>query len=349
MKAQPLDSFVKIGEYAYQIIGQKFERFNRQEDAVLKDKDPEPLHQMRVGMRQLRTAVQVFNAAIVLPKAITDSSIGKIAKSLGDTRDLDVLQQALITHYQPLLQKAEHSKFDEVLKDLSQKRDRSFLHLQKTLNGDRYQKLKQSIQDWLDHPIYTPMGGLSVLQILPDLLLPLVCKLFLHPGWLVGTTIQTGNVTLIPLEDSAGLNQQFEQFSDLLHDLRKQMKGVRYQAEFFSAFYDASYAQRIEEFKEIQDILGQLQDHVVLRQFLESVLNADLADLLPSIDQQIQQDEMAFWQSWQPLQQRYLASEFRQSLRSLLTAPLELRPTSSHKSKKVPKPTKQTSQTSKPE
>ena len=121
------------------------------------------------------------------------------------------------------------------------------------LKGDRYTHLKQSLSDWVDQPIYKPIGALLVIQVLPDLLLPLICQIFLHPGWLVGTTIQAGNVML--MDNSTALNQQWSQFGDLLHDLRKQMKGVRYQAEFFSGFYDADYLQTIEEFKTIQDMV----------------------------------------------------------------------------------------------
>jgi CHAD domain-containing protein len=321
MKAQALDPAITLAEYTHQIIQQTVKRIMAQETAVLKDKDPEPLHQMRVGMRRLRTAVKVFSTTIVIPKSASNSAIGKIANMLGGTRDLDVLQNELVTHYQPLLKKSEKAKFDAVLKQVSQTRQQSFSQLQKTLNSDRYQKIKRSLQDWLDHPVYTPMGDLSVLQILPDLLLPLVCQLFLHPGWLVGTTVQSGNVTLIPLEETEALNQQFHQFNQLLHGLRKQLKGVRYQAEFFAGFYDHSYLEHVEEFKVLQEILGQLQDHVVLRQFLESTLDADLAKVLPSVDRAMQQDQARFWQSWQPLQRRYLSLEFRQSLRSLLATP----------------------------
>ena len=324
MKTQSLNRSIALGEYAHQIIRYNLQKIVDQEEAVLNDKDPESLHQMRVGMRRLRTAVQVFSAAIVLPKAVSYSSIGKIAQSLGETRDLDVLQQELITRYQPLLQKTEQAKFDKALKHLSQQRDQSFLHLKKTLTGDRYHHLKQAVQTWIDQPIYTRMGDLSVQRILPDLLLPLICQLFLHPGWLVGTTIHGEEVALLPIENSEELNQQLEQFGDVLHDLRKQMKGVRYQAEFFSEFYGTSYLQRVEEFKTIQNILGRLHDQVVLRQFLESTLDADLDKVLPTVSQIIQQDQAAFWQSWQPLQQRYLVSGFRQSVRSLLTTPLEL-------------------------
>ena len=125
----------------------------------------------------------------------------------------------------------------------------------------------------------------------------------------------------MPLEDEQGLNQQLQEGSHLLHDLRKRIKAVRYQAEFFSEFYDTDYAQRIEEFRAMQEILGQLQDQAVLSQFLERTLKSNLAQVLPSIAHQLQQDQATFWQRWQPLQQRYLDSEFRQSLRSLLTTP----------------------------
>lgn len=324
MKHQPLDLSIKLGEYSYQIIQQNFQRIVEQEKAIFEDKDPEPLHQMRVGMRRLRTAIQVFGSAIVLPKAVSNPSIGKTAKSLGETRDLDVLQQELISRYQPLLDNTELLKFEKVLKRLQKKRDRSFLDLQKTLNGKSYYDLKQGIQSWLDQPRRTMIGDLVVREVLPDLLLPLICQLFLHRGWLVGTTIQSEKVTVISIENSEELHQQLKKFVNDLHDLRKQMKGIRYQAEFFSGFYEASYLERIEEFKAIQEILGQLHDREVLRQFLESTLNADLAKVLPTVNQAMQQEQIAFWQIWQPIQQHYLSLDFRQSLRSLLSTPIDI-------------------------
>jgi CHAD domain-containing protein len=320
MKTQNLDLTIDLGQYSHQIIQQNLQRFVDQEKAVLKDHDSEPLHQMRVGMRRLRTAVRVFEPAIVLPKTVTYSSIGKVMSSLGETRDLDVLKQILKKRYQPFLQQSEQSKFNKVLKKLHKKRAQSSVQLKEMLKSDRYIHLKKSIESWISEPVYTPIGSLLVIQVLPDLLLPLVCQIFLHPGWLVGTTMLDGHVTLI--ENPMVLNQQCSQFGDLLHDLRKKMKGVRYQAEFFSGFYAADYLQTIEEFKAIQDVLGELQDRVVLRQFLESTLNADLEKVLPTVNQILEQEQLAFWQSWQLLQERYLALDFRQSIRSLLTTPL---------------------------
>lgn len=323
MKAQPLNRSIALGECAHQIIRYNFQKIVHQEKAVFKDKDPESLHQMRVGMRRLSTAVQMFSTAIVLPKAVSHRSIKKIARSLGKTRDLDVLHQELITRYQPLLPKVEQSRFDKVLKHLRQKRDKRFRQMQEMLHGDQYDQLKQAIQAWLDQPTYTQMGDLLVSQSLPDRLLPLICGLFLHPGWLVGTRIHAGKVTPLPMENVEDLNQQWSQCGKVLHDLRQQTKDVRYQAEFFSDFYEAAYLQRIEELTTIQDILGRLQDHVVLRKFLESTLNVALTAVLPTVAQVIQQDQTALWQSWQPIRQHYLSSDFRQSWRSLLSTPLE--------------------------
>jgi CHAD domain-containing protein len=322
MKEIHFDLPITVSDFAHRVIQQSFQHFIDQEESVLKDKDPESLHQMRVGMRRLRTALQVFSKAIALPKGTSNSSIGKIARSLGETRDLDVLQHALMNRYQPLLTKSEQTKFDKVINHLHQKRGQSFLKLKKALNGDRYQTLKQAIQDWLVQPTYTAIGHVSVLEILPDLLLPLVCQLFLHSGWLVGTTMEAGKVSLIPIANNEELHRQLRKYVDDLHDLRKQIKSVRYQTDFFADFYEPSYLERIEELKSMQEILGQLQDHAVLRHFLESILKADLAKVLPTIDQAIRQDTDSFWQNWQPLQATYLSLEFRQALRSLLISPL---------------------------
>lgn len=324
MNHQPFDRSISLGAYGYQIIHDNFHKFADQEQAVLQDNDPEPLHQMRVGMRRLRTALQVFRTAVILPKAVSIAAIQKVAKNLGETRDLDVLHQELISHYQPLLQKSERSKFDKILRHIDQERDHSFGALKKVLHSKHYQTLKQSIQTWLDQPIYTALGSISVLQVLPDLLLPTVCRILIHPGWLVGTTMQSGTATLLSLADPEHVQQQLGPASDTLHDLRKQMKGVRYQAEFFSDFYEDSYLQNIEKFKTIQEILGQFQDQTVLRGFLTSILNKDLAKIVPTIDQCMKQDQLAFWQSWQSIQQHYLSPAFRDSLRSLLTTPTPL-------------------------
>lgn len=323
MKIESVDPSITLGEFARQIINQNFQKIVGQEQAVLMDQDPEPLHQMRVGMRRLRTALTIFETAIVPSKGMTRQSIGKVAKTLGETRDLDVLEEALVKRYKPLLQKPERATFKAVLKHLHDQRDRSFHRLEKTLQGDRYPNFKRACQSWLEQPTYTLMGHLPTLPMVPDLLLPLVSQLFLHPGWLVGTTIQANVAIPISLDNQTELTRQLQDLGEILHDLRKQIKAVRYQAEFFSGFYPDIFHQRTEELKTMQDVLGSLQDNVVMHAFFDTALTSPLSVALPSVASYLQQEQTDFWQTWQPFQRQYLSAHFRQEWRSLLSTPLE--------------------------
>jgi CHAD domain-containing protein len=307
-----------LGDLAYRVLKENFQKIVDHETEVLADKDPEPLHQMRVAMRRLRSALKVFAGAIVSSKEIKISNIGKFARSLGNTRDLDVLQQALLDRYQPLLQESERIKFFEVIEYLQRKRDRSFLDLQKNLYGDRYRKFKEEMTIWLKKPEYTVLGKLTTLPLLSDLLLPSTCQLFLHLGWFVSTNVVSDMARSCELEVSRDWYDQPQQFDCLLHDLRKQVKDARYRLEFFAGFYSNDFTERIEELKQIQDLLGELQDSNVLRHFLVSKMKLDLKRELISIDQHLEQNRTLFWRKWQPIQQHYLTSEFRQSWRSML-------------------------------
>lgn len=311
-----------LGDYAYQAIGKHFKKSVKHETDVLGDEDSEPLHQMRVGTRRLRTALQVFDFALDLPEAISTKRIKKIAHSLGAVRDLDVLKLELEKRYRPRLGGVEQEKLDFVLENLQRQRRQDFTQLEQTLTGPRYQELKQAFQTWLDQPTYNPIANLPILEVLPDLLLPLISQLLLHPGWLVGATVRAGKVTLPKKISSHTLNEQIEQQGMVLHDLRKQMKQVRYQTEFFVDFYDSTYAARVEDFKQVQELLGQIQDSQVLNEFLVSQMETDLNQVFPSLVKQIQQERTKAWKTWRPIQQRYLDPEFRQSLRSRVMTPV---------------------------
>jgi CHAD domain-containing protein len=81
---------ITVGQFAYQVIAQQYRRMVNQEQGVLADNDPEYLHQMRVGSRRLRTALQVFSQVVKLPRKAGVKQIRNIARTLGSLRDLDV-------------------------------------------------------------------------------------------------------------------------------------------------------------------------------------------------------------------------------------------------------------------
>jgi CHAD domain-containing protein len=312
-----------FGYWAYLAIEKHFQRTVQYETDVLKDKDPEALHQMRVGMRRLRTVVSGFAPALVLPKAAREKKIAKVARRLGQLRDLDIMQDALQNQYLPTLPNSEQKIGKKVLATLEKRRHQVLVQVQKTLNDKLYQEMKLAFQDWLQTPTYGTFAEFPIDQILPDLLLPFVSQFFLHPAWLMGVHFSDGQKQLaqdLSLEDVVEL---FSVQGSVLHSLRKQAKRVRYQMELFTDFYETPYQDYVKEIKSIQRILGQIQDSFVLAEFLSDCLHSDIKKKLPTLVEQLSGDRYQLWQEWRSLQERYLQPQTRKELRLIVIHPVE--------------------------
>ncbi|MGB7417462.1 MAG: CHAD domain-containing protein, partial [Thermosynechococcaceae cyanobacterium] len=303
--SSPSKQKLTFGDCAYQAIHKHFKKSVKYKADVLKDRDPEPLHQMRVGMRRLRTALQVFAPAIHGP--ISVRQVTKIAKALGQVRDLDVLyiwfQQYM---HQSALTPADALELQLLLQRLQQHRGGQFHLIEKLLKGKPYRAFVNAIQAWLQEPQYKSLAQLPIQMVLPDLLLPLISDLLLHPAWMAAVTEQSGKVVPLKIADCETLKQNFDQWEPLLHDLRKQMKRVRYQTEFFLDFYGEDFKRQTEEFRLLQDQLGLLQDQRVLDQFLTQDLGTNWAVRLPSLAHYFEHGRWQLWQQWQIYQRQYL-------------------------------------------
>jgi CHAD domain-containing protein len=223
-----------FGDWAYIALTKHFNKILKHEAEVLKDRDPEELHQMRVGMRRLRSAIAGFNIAIDLPKEASEKTIGKVARILGELRDLDVLKEVLETQYQPNLPEAEGKHLNAVLKKLEKQRKKAFSKVQEVLESELYKDFKKAFKKWLDKPQYQAIGEIAISPILPDLLLPQVSRLLLHPGWLIGVEMVEGNVKLSENLDQNAVEDLLAKQGKILHDLRKEAKRTRYNMELFT-------------------------------------------------------------------------------------------------------------------
>ncbi|MBW4551691.1 MAG: CHAD domain-containing protein [Aphanocapsa sp. GSE-SYN-MK-11-07L] len=312
-----------LADCAHGAIAKHFHKVTKHADDVTTSRDSEAIHQMRVGLRRLRTALQVFTDFVVLPKPISVKQVGAIARPLGEVRDLDVLRDAFKTDYYPDLPVAEQQQLDKAIKKLAKQRSQEMEKAEQILGGDRYQRWLSACHDWLDQPVYQPLANLPIRLVAPDLLLPLVSTFLLHPGWQVGVSWQAGEPTFA-LSDPQALNSLDQYLQNpALHDLRKQVKRVRYQAELFSDFYGPDYAEQLREFGTLQDLLGHLQDNRVLNTWLVKSLDTELDQDLPSLKQLVEHRQVEQWQTWQTQQQRYLNIANRQSLRQMFAAVTE--------------------------
>ena len=179
-----------FGEWGYIAVAKHYRKILKHEAKVLKDKNPEQLHQMRVGMRRLRSTISGFIFALDLPPAAEIAKIAKIAKVLGKLRDIDVLQETLTVQYQPYLPVEEQESLNVIFKALKKRRKLAFKKVKQTLHGQSYLDLKFGLEAWLDNPTYQRIGLVEIERVLPDLLLPQISYFFLHPGWLIGVKVE---------------------------------------------------------------------------------------------------------------------------------------------------------------
>ncbi|GBF80402.1 CHAD domain-containing protein [Aphanothece sacrum] len=310
-----------FGDWAYLGIAKHFDKIIKHEIEVIVDKDPEELHQMRVGMRRLRSTIVGFLPALNLPKYAQEKRVGKVAKILGELRDLDVLGDSLKNQYQPNLPKDEQKHLQEVINDLDKQRKKTFKKVKELLISEKYLDLKQSFTDWLNEPQYQPISEISIETVLPDLLLPEVSRLLVHPGWLIGVKFSQGE-TYFP----DGLSQkEVETLLDnedlILHNLRKEAKRCRYNMELFTQFYGDSYQQYLEDVKMIQTVLGEIQDSFVLVNFLAEVFKEDITQTMPNLSNKIGANRYKNWQEWEQLQRKFIKSKFRKDFHFTILKP----------------------------
>ena len=316
------DNAVTIKEWAKIAIAKHSRRMLKYEAGVIKDKDPEDLHQMRVGMRRLRSAISGFAIALDLPQSVSERNIAKIGRSLGKLRDLDVLLAALANDYRPLLPKAEQKSLDKVIKSLHKQRKQELKQVRQTLKSKLYLNLTQGLQDWLNQSRYQMIGDFSIYPVLPDLLLPQVSQLLLHPGWLVGVELKEGSVQFPEQLDQEAVKQLLEKKETILHDLRKTAKKTRYNLELFSHFYGDIYNYYVKQIEQIQEVLGQIQDCYVLREVLEKVLKSEIAEQMPELATLFTKTRYQKWQEWVILQEEFLEDKTRQELRQTIQQPI---------------------------
>jgi CHAD domain-containing protein len=91
--------------------------------------------------------------------------------------------------------------------------------------------------------------------------------------------------------------------------------------ELFARFYGDVYHNYVTEVKQIQTIVGEIQDCFVLANFLGDVFESDLKNKLPTMAKKFAEIRYQKWQDWTKLQRQFLRSETKQELRSIVQKP----------------------------
>jgi len=198
---------------------------------VLVSNDPEYLHQLRVGLRRLRSALRVFRD--LLPgkqRKRLARQLRKVSHELGEARDWDVLVQRLEAAPKP----------PPLLSRASGKRDLARKAARKVLTSKRFAKLMEAAR---------AIGARQSDENLADF---------------AATALDRRYRKLM-------LSVRGTEWSDARdrHAVRIRVKRLRYACEFFApAFPGDATALYVQALKELQRILGDLNDIAVARRLI---------------------------------------------------------------------------------
>ena len=267
----------RLGEHGADLLRQHTKALVRWHGPVLENRDPEPLHQMRVSMRRLRTTLDQFGPALVLPKGLTAERVAKPLRRLGMARDLDVLGQRLEQALVPQLPRAEARQLKPVLKQLRRERQLAHGAVVATLQSSSYLALVAQLQGWLKDPQFSAWGESALDGWVWELQLPALGALFLHPGWLV---------------------EELGDEGEAIHALRIAIKHARYGMEAIGPRAGPGTRRWIDRFKAAQDGLGDLHDGEVLRRAIDSQIPQGLDEAMPELLALLDQQRQELWQQW---------------------------------------------------
>lgn len=299
MAFQTRSQLLSNGSFARDLLHGHVSKLVQLQAPVAEGKGTEPLHQMRVTMRRLRTTLLQFEPALHLPPAINDQRLAKWVRRLGMARDLDVLRERLEDGFVPQLPQAEVKALRPVLKQLRRERQLAYGHVVEVLQSRSYLEGLAQLQGWLKQPEFSRLGHEPIRDWLLEWQGPCLASLFLHPGWQVASA--TGEV-------------------EVLHELRRQIKQARYRLENLSALEGGNTAAWIVHLKQGQELLGEFNDLQVLQRAISDQVPGRLEQELPQLEWLLVQHQRHCWEQWRDLVIELLPQRRRRRLWQALSS-----------------------------
>jgi triphosphatase len=234
---------------AYQMI-----RFQEQLPGVQRDIDTEFVHQARVATRRMRSALRLFRDAVPESTgACLAGELGWLGGMFGAVRDLDVFLLNL-SRFKEQIERYSAKKKEVFDNWIERHRDAPFKALNEALKSTRYGNFERRLSRFLEAPIpLRPRAPLAVKTIHQTA--PVIIKEKFT------AVIEQGQRVIE--------NPKPKQF----HRLRIQMKRLRYACEFMAPAYDGALDPFIERTVEIQDCLGEIQDAVFTKGFIDTLFD----------------------------------------------------------------------------
>jgi CHAD domain-containing protein len=251
--------------------------------------EPEGVHDMRIAVRKLRSYLRMFGPLIEpLPATIKDG-LNWLAEELGRVRDLDVLLARIDEQASDLL-----GQLQPMVQTLNTRREARRLNLNEAILDDRYVALLDSLLPYVHRPLFTELASDQCRWVLP--------RLAAHRLKSLSSAVK-----------DLGRTPSDEQY----HQVRIQAKRTRYACEVVGGYLDkearTQSSKLARQAENVQNILGERQDCVVMRQVMleaaeerpeDGAFNLAIGRLTERQQQSITICEARFQEAWAELNRK---------------------------------------------
>ena len=254
---QPDDTMAEAGR---KVLLDQLVKMLHYEDGSRSGEDIEDLHDMRVATRRIRSTLRLLED-YYKPKTMRlyRRHLRKVARALGNVRDLDVLI-ANMKQFAASLDEQHQTDIQGVIDRLNEQRALARHDLIRVLDKGEYQRFIQDFSAFVTQPGLGAKEDLNgsihptqVRHILPALL-------YSHVG-----NVRAYNDVLAEADGTT------------LHALRIEFKRLRYAVALFADLLGNSVKDFVKEIKGMQDHLGRMQD-IVTAQGILNPLVSELSD-----------------------------------------------------------------------
>ncbi len=243
--ALPAEASVEVAVQA--VIGHLLEVMLHQAPRCVLGIGPEGVHQLRVALRRLRSALKNFRPAIRCDAVDGfDKELGLLARRLGPARDWDVFLGGLGAALAAAV--PGDKRCAQLIKAAEARRDAAYASLREALDGPAFRRL---VLDGIALVALTPWRELDTPAPLLDLPVAEFGASLLDKRW----------HKLCDQGEEAGALD-----AEALHELRLGCKRLRYAAELFAPLWPGRAGRRfLRRLSAAQEALGQANDLSVAR------------------------------------------------------------------------------------
>ena len=242
----------RLDQAVQKILACQLNRFLEHLPGIQRDIDTEFVHQARVSTRRMRSALRLFRQAVPQSTgAFLSGELQWLGGLLGAVRDLDVFLLNL-SQFQEQIARFPSKKKKVFEHWIKERRLTPLASLIQALTSTRYANFERRCHRFLE----------GALPIRPRAPLALRRVRDIAPG-----IINEKFEAVVEQGIKVINNPQIKEF----HRLRIQMKKLRYACEFMAPAFDGALDPFIERTIAIQDCLGEIQDAVFTKDFIDNL------------------------------------------------------------------------------